>query len=67
MTRYWGVKCRTCGSHIPFEKCLPDQGKAVTIRFVPLDPIRCPKCENSHLYDPAEGMYFYEQDGLLIS
>ena len=49
MAKYFGVKCKTCGTPIALAVRKPIlEGKTININVVPLASIVCPECGDSH-------------------
>ncbi len=66
MTTYFGVKCTACRENIALVVYTGTQsGREVTIYFVPLEAVICPKCGHSQQYGSEDSLYFDGPGGLL--
>jgi endogenous inhibitor of DNA gyrase (YacG/DUF329 family) len=66
MAKYFGVKCKTCGTPIALAVRKPIlEGKTININVVPLASIVCPECGDSHEHSRDDSLYFDGPDGLL--
>lgn len=65
MTKYFGVKCKSCEDSIPLARVTPDNSGEVTIYLVPLEPVPCRACGSSFLYDKTDEIRFEGKDDML--
>jgi hypothetical protein len=64
MTRYVGVKCKTCETTLALASQGTEAGK-MAFFAIPLEPILCKICGSSYLYGPEDRLDFEGQDGLV--
>ena len=64
MTRYVGVRCKTCEKNIALA-VMGAGTNEIAFYAVPLEPIHCERCGASHLYGPEDRTDFDGTDGLL--
>jgi hypothetical protein len=65
MPRYYGVKCKTCGTNIPLVAREPGEGRNTAVYSVPLESIPCLECGAWHIYSLEDSLEFDGPEGLL--
>ena len=65
MTRYYGVKCATCGMNIPLVVREPGEEGNTASRIIPAESIPCSECGAWHIYSSEDSLDFEGPDDLL--
>ena len=67
MTKYYGVKCKTCETRIVLGRCEVNERTTIAFYVAPLDPVPCMDCGSNCLYGSDDLFEFEAEDNIPIS